>query len=76
MQRMRMLPIPKGDDVFYISVNIGKVLYDQLAEAKEKYGVDHSKLIRYLLLSGLMRLQSIDEIEIEDEVESETLPRV
>jgi hypothetical protein len=63
LHHIRSIPVPVGDDVLLIPVNIGRKTNDTIQQLSSEYGCDRTKLIRYLIEQGLKALQPTDSNE-------------
>ena len=60
LHEIRAIPVPKDGDTLLVPVNIGRSNNTTIQNLAESLGCDRTKLLRYLIVQGLLTLQSTD----------------
>ena len=56
LQQIRSIPVPTDGDTLIVPVNIGQATNNTLQQLANTIGCDRTKLLRYLIVQGLLTL--------------------
>jgi hypothetical protein len=67
LQAIRSIPIPTDGDTLIVPVNIGQTTNNTIQQLANHIGCDRTKLIRYLIVQGLLALLPTDSSDQQEQ---------
>jgi len=67
LQQIRSIPVPTDGDTLIVPVNIGQTTNNTIQQLANHIGCDRTKLLRYLIVQGLLTLLPIDSNDQQEQ---------
>lgn len=67
LQAIRSIPVPTDGDTLIVPINIGKSMNGVLQDLTKQLGCDRTKLLRYLIVRGLLALLPTDSNDQQEQ---------